>query len=107
MTTPQPTAPIRSEFADDPDMAELVELFVSELEERTETIASAMDGSDWETLTRMAHQLKGASGGYGFPSIGAKAAEVEHRLRAGETDDLDSLKNQVDELIQMCNRAAV
>lgn len=105
MTAPEP-APIRSEYATDPDMAGLVELFVGELNERTETIRGALRERDWETLWRAAHQLRGASGGYGFPAIGAKAADLEDALRGGAAEDLDVLKRRVDELVSYCDRAA-
>ena len=60
--------PIFSEYANDADMAELVEGFVAELPKRIEAISSAVSQSRGTDLKRLAHQLRGAAPGYGFPS---------------------------------------
>ncbi len=102
----QPTAaPIRSEFADDPDMLELVEFFVQEMPERVQTLAECWRDSKLEDLESLAHQLKGASGGYGFEVISEAASRVERSLKDG--DEVDQLHAQVDELIDLCRRVAV
>jgi len=99
------SSPIRSEFADDPEMVELVAMFVAELGERVERIGAALDAEDWKALSSLAHQLKGAGGGYGFPSISESAARLEGTLKDDQADDLDALRGRVDELIGFCRRA--
>ncbi len=84
---------IRSEFAGDPEMDGIVFLFVSELPQRIEGIQSALAASDWERLRTLAHQLKGAAGGYGFPQLGSAAALVEQGIREG--CDLNVIKSRV------------
>lgn len=96
--------PLRSEFADDPDMADIVELFMDELPGRLDAIRAAMDSLDRATLTTLTHQLKGAAGGYGFPSISERAGRVEHALREG-VSDAAALRPQVEDLIALCERA--
>jgi HPt (histidine-containing phosphotransfer) domain-containing protein len=101
-------APITSEFADDPDMAELVGLFISELPQRVGAILGALTAGDMAMLRRLAHQLKGAGAGYGFPLISERAAEVERRLLCGPNaapSDLDAVRGQVKELVDLCRRA--
>ncbi|MCA9300475.1 MAG: Hpt domain-containing protein [Phycisphaerales bacterium] len=102
--------PLQSEFAGDPDMDELVELFVTELPARIEALDTAWNSRDLEITTRIAHQLKGASGGYGFPTIGDAAATLEDHLRGLEGDvpeDLvQSIQREVDQVIHLCKRAA-
>ncbi|MBL8759700.1 MAG: Hpt domain-containing protein [Phycisphaerae bacterium] len=99
--------PILSEYANDADMAELVESFVAELPKRIESITSAVTESRATDLKRIAHQLRGAAPGYGFPSIGAAAATLEDLMRqAPATAELATFKSQVDELIDLCSRAA-
>ncbi len=93
-----------SEFAGDPDMADLVGLFLDELPERIGAIRTALSAGDAEELQRRVHQLKGAGGGYGFPSISKAAAEVEAPLRAGERD-LSVISSKVDALTALCERA--
>lgn len=104
------TPPLFSEFANDPDMQELVEMFVSELPERVDGIVSAFDGHKIDDLKRMAHQLKGAGGGYGFPTIGEAAGNLESSLGRlddrGEASNVEQITSQVNELVKLCNRAS-
>lgn len=106
LTSDQPQ--ITSEFADDAEFADLIELFVSELPERVTAIENAFSGADHEEVMRLAHQMKGASPGYGFPTIGEAAAEVESWYRARETPaqtELDEVRKQIDDLVNLCRRA--
>jgi HPt (histidine-containing phosphotransfer) domain-containing protein len=75
--------PVRSEFADDPDMAGIIALFVSELPSRVSSMQSALDSGDFAQLRVLAHQLKGAAGGYGFPKLGEAAALVDQGIKDG------------------------
>lgn len=98
-------APIRSEFAGDPDMVELIEYFVSELPERAAAVTDCLRSERWEDLRRLAHQLKGASGGYGFGPLGDAAAALEEDLDTQA--DLDAIQRDVDRLLALCGRIAV
>jgi len=101
--SPAAVAPLFSEFADDPDMGEIVELFASGLQERLEDFHRAIESSDTEALSRLAHQLKGAAGGYGYPSISNAACVVEKlsKQQAAFTE----LEPACHELMQLCQRA--
>lgn len=97
--------PIRSEFADDPDMAELVLEFVESMPERAASLREAFESSDREGLRRMAHQLKGACGGYGFGPVGEAAGALESGLRSlDDGEPLGTIRSMVDELVSMCDR---
>ncbi len=95
--------PLYSEYADDPDMTELVEMFVCDLPERVEQIERSIQDSDLTSLKDLAHQLKGAAGGYGFSPITEAAAVVEKQTK--EEAGLDQIKQSVDELLSLCHRA--
>jgi len=95
---------MRSEFAEDPDLKELVELFVSELPERVARLRTGLEGNALEQVQRIAHQLKGASGGYGFPMIGDCAGRVEAAVQTGAA--IEQIRHCVDDLIELCRRAA-
>ena len=107
-TPPQP--PIRSEFSSDPEMREIVELFVGEMPRRIATLSSHWEAQQLEDLRRLAHQIKGASAGYGFPSIGSAAGRVEQTLvtlgNGGLGSSLDQLRKQVHDLISLCQRVS-
>lgn len=96
--------PLTSQFAADPDMLELIGMFVRELPARVESLQQALARSDLATLMQVAHQLKGAGGGYGFPSITSSAAEVERLAKAKA--EVDSLQDAVSDLISLCRRAS-
>jgi HPt (histidine-containing phosphotransfer) domain-containing protein len=102
--------PLTSQFADDPEMADLVEMFVSELPSRLEAIERAWSAGDGQGLRRMAHQLKGAGSGYGYPMVSEAAAAVEAALLAcGESSgasELAGVRAKVEALTALCRRAA-
>lgn len=111
--TTNPGRPVVSQFADDPDMRELLELFVAEMPFRAEQLRTAAAASDLSSLKRLAHQLKGAGGGYGFSTISSAAGRVEtlaaEVLSRRMVDDPDAaaLSAAVTELVDLCIRAVV
>ncbi len=92
-----------SELVDDEDMAEIVRQFVGDLPKRSSAILRALQVPDIETLTRLAHQLRGSAGGYGFPLITDAAAALEDGVAEGL--DLSSLQSRAEALASLCRRA--
>ena len=103
MTTQPDTQPLYSEFASDPDMADLVEMFVDELQDRVNAINQALNATDTATLTQLAHQLKGAAGGYGFTPITEAASTLEQLVKS-QADDA-SVRDAAEQLTSLCSRA--
>jgi HPt (histidine-containing phosphotransfer) domain-containing protein len=102
-----PAGPLVSTLANDPDMAELVQFFLEEIDDRIDTILSATHANDIAGLRTVAHQLKGAAAGYGFAPISDIAGELERLIDVTETLQVsDAIHKQVDELIALCQRAA-
>ncbi len=91
--------PIRSEFADDPEMAELVTEFVSVLPSRMASLAQQLDRQDLPAVQRTLHQLKGAGGGYGFREITTSAAGAELALK--NHGSLDSIHSEIQSLLEL------
>lgn len=81
---PMALEPIRSSFADDPEMREIVAYFVAEVPTRLLELRAAWDAGDRSRVRTIAHQIKGAAGGYGFAQIGESAAELEAAIARGE-----------------------
>lgn len=102
MAAPDEQSPLHSIYADDPEMADLLRHFASVLPERLRLLEEAMTANDIELLSRMAHQLKGASGGYGFHVIGDAAATLERLARASMPTE--ALRDALDELKTLCGR---
>ena len=92
-----------SALAEDEDMGEIVRQYVRDLPERSSAILRAFEASDVETLTRLAHQLKGSAGAYGFPLITEAAAAVEAAVASGL--DHESIQARAEELANLCRRA--
>lgn len=101
--------PLRSELASDPDMAELIEMFLSELPQRLAAFEAAVKGGEVETLRRLAHQLRGAAAGYGYASIGTAAGSIEDRIRQlnGQGDVIQQVRNEVGAMSALCRRALI
>ena len=89
---------IRSIYEDDPDMMEIVREFVAELPDRIADLQGGIEAADWPKLQTLAHQLKGAGGGYGFPQITEVAASFEQSLKEGSDESLTK-----DRCEQLCN----
>lgn len=107
-TPENPHRPIRSMYADDPEMADLVETFVGEMPARLEALRAAWAEREIQGLRRLAHQLKGACSGYGFPTVGRAAQEFEDRLRGVDASAEESLREMTREfeaLMELCTRA--
>ena len=103
---PKGTA-IVSEFAEDPDMVELIEMFVDELPARIEEIRTAFETAEQDRLATLTHQMKGAAPGYGFSTLGSAAGRIEGILRNASADpDPESLAASIHELISLCERVS-
>jgi len=102
--------PIFSEFASDPEMAELIVQFVSELPDRVGSLMTNWHSQNYPEVKRAAHQLKGASAGYGFPAIGLAASRVESGLRGRSADqitqDAARLIEDIRHLSDLCTRVS-
>jgi HPt (histidine-containing phosphotransfer) domain-containing protein len=95
------TDPLSSDLADDPDMAELIEMFLAELPDRIAAVRTAIAAGQRDQVKRLAHQLKGAAGGYGYPAITDAAADLEHAAAMGAAD----LRQQETALVRLCRSA--
>jgi HPt (histidine-containing phosphotransfer) domain-containing protein len=82
-----------------------VAYFLGELQQRVDRMTQAWQSASHDDLRVLAHQIKGAAGGYGFPTLTQSAAELEHALIAGETE-VASLNEKVEDLLALCRRAA-
>jgi HPt (histidine-containing phosphotransfer) domain-containing protein len=97
--------PLYSSLQNDPEMTELIEFFLGELDQRIAALTAAFNNADREELRAMAHQLKGAAAGYGYPTITDAARELEHSIDEHEAD-LSELAEQVEALVQLCRMAS-
>jgi histidine phosphotransfer protein HptB len=93
---------IYSILAGDPELSEIVDLFVDEMPGRVSLLLEQLDARNWEGLRWTAHQLKGAAGSYGFEGISPCAGKLEAAIRDGEPEQ--RIRATVEELVNMCSR---
>ena len=86
----------------DADFAEIVALFVDEMPGRIRDLQAHFGCANWDELARLAHQLKGAAGSYGFDQVTPFAARLEKTLRNGEP--AAAVRAALDELLEACGR---
>jgi len=96
--------PLYSTLVSDPDLYDLVELFVGEMPNRVSELLERLDANDWDGLSRTAHQLRGAAGSYGFGPISPTAAKVEDAINRNYPED--QIRKYVENLVDMCRRAS-
>lgn len=96
------TEPLYSNIGGDPDLREIVDMFVQEMPQRVAALLEQLETADWEALRRTAHQLKGAAGSYGFNTVSPCAATLENAIRSEEPEE--QIRQAVGELVGMCNR---
>ena len=94
-----------SSLAADPDLAEIVEMFVEEMPGRIRGLQQQFVSNDWDELARLAHQLKGAAGSYGFDQITPYAARLERSVRNGLP--MNEIRSAHEDLCEACARVRV
>ncbi|WP_290649142.1 ATP-binding protein [Aquisalimonas sp.] len=96
------TSPLQSSYADDPDMADVVAGFVERLPAQIRAMRSVAADGEFDHLKRLAHQLKGAAGGYGFMPISREAESLEAAAR--EATQAGDVNDAVNRLASLCDR---
>jgi histidine phosphotransfer protein HptB len=97
--------PIRSAYEADPDMLEIVREFAHELPDRIAKLEALLAAKATAELQTLAHQLKGAGGGYGFAQITEVAARLEQALKSGAPEPV--VKDRAVELCETLRAVAV
>jgi HPt (histidine-containing phosphotransfer) domain-containing protein len=96
------TTDVYSTEADDPDLIEMIELFVGEMPDRIATLEAHARNRDWLKLAQATHQLKGAAGSYGFDILTPYAAKL--LTEANEAKQEDRILAALDDLANLCRR---
>ena len=98
--------PLISEFADDPQIRELLAEFTIGLGETCQQLREGVRMGNVEVVRRIGHQLKGAGGGYGYPDLTTAAGRLETAVvSAGAISD--EVRRRAGDLIQLCERVQI
>ena len=76
---------IASQFADDPQLADILPGFVERLPNQLDALCKALEEDRLEDAERLAHRLKGAGGSYGYPTLSEVARSLEVAAKARDT----------------------
>jgi HPt (histidine-containing phosphotransfer) domain-containing protein len=91
-----------STLADDPDLGEIVRLYVGEMPQRIAALQASFELGDRVRLATLAHQMKGSAGSHGFHAITSYAATLERLSRFNASDE--ELRQAFEALIEICSR---
>ncbi|MFI5307369.1 MAG: ATP-binding protein [Polyangiales bacterium] len=97
------TEPLISEFEDDEEMRDIIGIFVGGMQARVALLREATATDDRSALEHIAHQLRGAAGGFGFGAISVAAERLELASKGGA--DRAAVEPLVATLIGLCKRA--
>ena len=86
---------ISSEFADDPEMTDILDEFVAGLGDAVTAMRDALANNHHKELQSLAHQLKGAGGGYGYPQLTDAARVLEDTAKAEDAEAGRLVLNQL------------
>ena len=93
-------SPIISDLMrDEPEYIELIKRYVNELSDIVHNIEEAFQGSNWQHLKFLIHDLKGSSGNYGYDELYRLCMEIEAKI---ESQDYDAVELLISELGRLC-----
>ena len=98
-TCPPQEGPLVSTYADDPDVADILEGFIEGLDKQLSDMGNALSDDRFDDLKRFAHRLKGAGGSYGYPSLTDVCKILED---AAAAKDRDAAKNMLEKVADLC-----
>ncbi len=75
---------IVSQYAEDPDIAEILQGFVERLAGQLKEMRQALASKNYDELRRAAHKLKGAGGSYGYPSLTEACRGLENAAQKSD-----------------------
>lgn len=96
------TTPELAQLLEDEDTRLLVAQYASEMPDRIKLLQQAIAARDYAWLKRLAHQIKGSAGLYGFPELSAKAAQLESLINNQQSDM--ALASTAETLVEWCKQ---
>ena len=88
----------------DPEISELVQEFMHDMQSRPDTLAKALHARDYLTIRTLGHQMKGEGGTFGFDAISTFGATLE-QAAIGENNE--TVQKTVQELSSYLDRVKV
>ena len=95
---------ICSAYADDTDLVELIDEFVAGLEDDVQAMRKVLVDGDYDGLRRLAHQMKGTGGSYGYQMLTDAAKVLEAAAKAEDTKAGTTALDKLEALCQAADR---
>ena len=88
---------VSSLLDEEPEAIDLIKRFVGRLADTLKDIEESMGENDWDKLSDILHQLKGAGGNYGYPILSSLVGKMEFQAINKNKDELMKLFSQLKE----------
>ena len=88
----------------DPDIEDLIPGFLENRQKDINVIKESLESSDYDTIERLGHTMKGSGGGYGFDEITEIGFKIEN---AAKEKNADEILRQVHDLSDYLGRVEV
>ena len=98
--TDEPAPTVRA----DPEIAELIQDFMHDMQTRPGALAKALEAKDYPTIRTLGHQMKGEGGTFGFDALSTLGATLE---QAAIREDGEAVRRTVQELSSYLDRVKV
>ena len=96
--------PLLSRYHNDPELADLLLAFHAALHEACDRLQNNLRAESLSRIRHVAHQLKGAGGGYGYPEITEAAFALEAACDRSDRIS-EEICTLVGALVEICQRA--
>ena len=83
-----------------PEFAEIVSHFITKLPGMIAVLEAAYRAQDWDKFREAVHNLKGMGGGFGFPQLTERAAEIEKLLKQEELASIAPVLGVLQSLVE-------
>jgi CheY-like chemotaxis protein len=93
---------IKSSLASNPRIMKIIPEFVDGLPNQVRQMIDLLERNDLGALQKIVHQLRGASGGYGFGPVTEPAMRADESIKAGKA--LESITAEIKSLIEVIRR---
>jgi len=90
--------------APDPDILDLVPGFLNNREKELAELRAWIEASDFNSLARWGHSVKGISAPYGFPSLGRLAAQFEQHAKEKQSIELTETLRVIESYLAEANK---
>ena len=87
----------------DPEIEDIVPIFLENRHGDVRTIVEALDRSDYESIRILGHSLQGAGGGYGFHAITALGKSLNEAAKERNAEEIRKLVGELSSYLERVN----